>query len=273
MPWIRIWPSFCLLFFFQASFAKEDIKVASASPSITQMIYTLGGANKLVARSDYCKDPAEVLSKPTLGSPYNFKYEKAKELGINLVISAKTSLVKFKQRLKQMNVELLELKAGSFKDMLKNMFTIAKRMGLRNNVINISVLEQQFESIPQSHSGSFLFVHAFAKKNGRVQGLYVSGKNSIYSDLLSKMGLTNASENNEEESHLLSLEKLLLANPKYIFWQDAAGMKFSKNAPFNKLTGQHIVVDNENFKVPGPILIKLPIRISNLIKMHERVSK
>lgn len=267
MPWIRIWPSL-LLFFFTSSvgFPVENIRVASASPAITQMIYFLNGQNQMIARSDYCKDPKSVIAKPSIGSAYNFNYELAKKLNVSTVISSKTSLVKFKQRLEQMNIELVELGARSFDGLVQNLRLVGKKLKVTGIDSKIKGLQERIQKIKKNHQGSFLFVHAVSMKNGRVQGLYVAGQVSIYSDLLNKVGLINISANLKNESHLMPLEKVMLKNPNYIFWQEKVGDLIESSKPLKQLSSKHIELLEEKFKLPGPYLVHLPIRIISLLE-------
>ena len=46
---------------------KEYFRVVSLSPAVTEMIFKLGGGNKLVGRSSACDYPVEVKSIPVAG--------------------------------------------------------------------------------------------------------------------------------------------------------------------------------------------------------------
>lgn len=270
MLWTRIWPSLLLFFCtFSIGLASEDIRIASASPAVTQMIYFLNAQDHMVARSDFCKDPKEVTSKPSIGSAYNFNYELAKKLGISTVISSRTSLVKFKQRLKQMDIELLELRAKNFDELVQNLKRVGKKVKAEKLDSKIQSLQERIQNIKKDQKGSYLFVHAVSKKNGRVQGLYVAGQGSIYSDLINKTGLTNKSDNLKEESHLMPLEKVMLKNPKYIFWQEKVGELIESSKALKQLSSKHIEILENNFKLPGPNLVSLPSKINSMLTIKD----
>ena len=43
------------------------VRVVSASPTITELVYALGAGNKLVAVTDYCDYPADVVTRTVAG--------------------------------------------------------------------------------------------------------------------------------------------------------------------------------------------------------------
>lgn len=67
---------------------KEPIKIVSAAPNITQMIFALGAGEKLVGRTDYCDDPAEVADIESIGTLQEPNIEKILELQPDIVIAS-----------------------------------------------------------------------------------------------------------------------------------------------------------------------------------------
>lgn len=66
----------------------EPQRIVSVAPNVTEMIYALGGEDKLVARTDYCDYPAEVSEVESIGTLTTPDIEKIISLEPDLVITS-----------------------------------------------------------------------------------------------------------------------------------------------------------------------------------------
>ncbi len=66
----------------------EPQRIISIAPNITETIYALGMEAKLVARTDYCDYPEQVLEKESIGSLREPNIEKILELDPDLIIAS-----------------------------------------------------------------------------------------------------------------------------------------------------------------------------------------
>ncbi len=46
----------------ESSSEKEELRIVSLAPNVTEMIYALGSGSQLAGRTDYCNWPEEALS-------------------------------------------------------------------------------------------------------------------------------------------------------------------------------------------------------------------
>ncbi len=66
-----------------------DVKrIVSLAPNLTEIVYALGIADKLVGDTDYCDNPPEARSKPHVGNPQNPSIEAIVALHPDLVLAA-----------------------------------------------------------------------------------------------------------------------------------------------------------------------------------------
>lgn len=66
-----------------------DVKrIVSLAPNLTEIVYALGIADKLVGDTDYCDNPPEAKSKPHVGNPQNPSIEAIVALHPDLVLAA-----------------------------------------------------------------------------------------------------------------------------------------------------------------------------------------
>ena len=66
----------------------EPKRVISVGPNITETIYAIGAEDKLIARTDYCDYPEDVLNKDSIGSLREPNIEKILELNPDLIIAS-----------------------------------------------------------------------------------------------------------------------------------------------------------------------------------------
>ena len=130
MRWTQIWFSLLFLFVLTPCFSATD-KIISADPAVTDMLVFLEAEKYLVAKSDYCASTPNNAGLPSIGSPYNFNYEKAVELEATKVMSSYTSLSNFKRRLQDLKINLVEFRTRSIGQMLKNLTKIDQMLKLK----------------------------------------------------------------------------------------------------------------------------------------------
>lgn len=87
----------------------EPEKIVSIAPNLTELIYALDAADKLVGRSDYCDYPEEVLDVETVGSLYTPDIEKIISLEPDLVVVSTHFDEENAAKLEELNIPVLAL--------------------------------------------------------------------------------------------------------------------------------------------------------------------
>jgi iron complex transport system substrate-binding protein len=67
--------------------AAPPVRIVSLVPSVTELIYALGGEDRLVARTDFCDFPAAARQKPSVGGMLAPNLELIVALGADLVVA------------------------------------------------------------------------------------------------------------------------------------------------------------------------------------------
>lgn len=259
MRWTPTWPRVLVLTFILlcSSVFADDLKprILSASPAITEMIYFLGYENFLVGRSDFCQNPPDAIKKPTIGSPYQFNYEKAKALKAQFVLSPKTSLNGFKKKVKDIGIKLIELEQTGLDSLISNLSEINFIIKGNRNHSKIKVLSARLKTMKGKNiKKSFLYVHGVSTIGSRINGFYVASEKSIYSDILKRIGLNSVTKKRDSESYFLDIESFLKSEPNYIVWGEKVDLK---NPVISKLNSKHIFAVDQKYKVPGPRIFEL----------------
>ncbi len=70
----------------EVTLAAPALRIVSLVPSVTELIYALGGQQRLVGRTDFCDYPPQVLEKPSVGGMVAPSLESIVALKADLVI-------------------------------------------------------------------------------------------------------------------------------------------------------------------------------------------
>jgi iron complex transport system substrate-binding protein len=70
----------------EVTLAAPAVRVVSLVPSVTELIYALGGQERLVGRTDFCDEPPQALEKPSVGGMVAPSLESIVALKADLVI-------------------------------------------------------------------------------------------------------------------------------------------------------------------------------------------
>ncbi len=70
----------------EVTLASPPMRIVSLVPSVTELIYALGGESRLVGRTDFCDDPPAAREKPSVGGMVAPNLETIVALKADLVI-------------------------------------------------------------------------------------------------------------------------------------------------------------------------------------------
>lgn len=107
------------------TFDVEPTKIVSLSPAVTEILYDIGLASKLVAKSDNCNYPDSSSTITTVGTYLEPDVDKIIELSANLVITPSALSKSDMAKLNTAGIKVLTLKnPQSLADVSKNIYTL-----------------------------------------------------------------------------------------------------------------------------------------------------
>ncbi|MBQ4101210.1 MAG: ABC transporter substrate-binding protein, partial [Oscillospiraceae bacterium] len=107
------------------TFDVEPTKIVSLSPAVTEILYDIGLASKLVAKSDNCTYPDSSSAITAVGTYLEPDTDKIIELSANLVITPSALSKSDMAKLNTAGIKVLTLKnPQSLADVSKNIYTL-----------------------------------------------------------------------------------------------------------------------------------------------------
>ncbi|MDI6740996.1 MAG: ABC transporter substrate-binding protein, partial [Candidatus Edwardsbacteria bacterium] len=110
-------------------FTKHPGRIVSLAPNTTEMIYALGGQDRLVGVTSWCNYPPEAKEKPVIGDAISFNAEKLLALKPDLVIMVGTRQSPALARLEALDVPALALDPKTPEEILADIIKIGRALG------------------------------------------------------------------------------------------------------------------------------------------------
>lgn len=191
-------------------FAKE--RAVSLSPTVTELILSVGGKTLICGRSSVCDAPAvrNIPIAGDLGKPFA---EKVLALKASVIITDVEHPQAQWELLRRCGVKIELLSGKNLDDMVENLRRIGK-------VLNLPEAENKAEQIAEKIGDLRKNPPALRKKAVilfSVAPLISCGKASFITEALSLAGVENPAAQNSKNYFYLSAEELFRINPDIIF--------------------------------------------------------
>ncbi len=201
----------------KVSFDSIPNRIATISPSATEILYKAGGTS--IIRDRASRYPAEVNSLPSVGSSYDPSIEDLVAQNPDLVIIEALTQSRFIGQLQQLGLKVFAIKIETIDDLynsLTNIGTILGDTGYAESVVE--VIKQDLVTYGTGAEGKT----ALMLIGDQDQNLYAATKKSYTGLIASLAGLENAAGDAEDSGPypgfaLMSTEQILRANPDMIF--------------------------------------------------------
>ena len=205
----------------QASFSSKCSRIVSLAPSITEVVIALGLAERLVGVTRYCKLPAGSSSQPAVVGGYlDLSLEQLVRVEPSLVIS----LVEHEQirdNLTKLKIDQLVVEHRGIHGIRSSITKIAAECGARERgMLLLQQIDQRVARIAQAIQGvtpvRTLVAVGRTETESPLGGIFISGNDGFYSDLLGLAGGVNVLEGATIPLPSISAEGLVALNPDLI---------------------------------------------------------
>lgn len=269
--------SILLLSVISLGFSKTPSRIVCLAPNGAEILYALGCGNKIVARTDYCDYPAQVLGKPSLGrfDGKSFSIESILAYDPDFVYMVGGIHDTMSKSLVQFGINFYESNATSIEAVFDEILDIAKIMGCKENGENlVKKMKTELELLQKKGE-------VFAKKSGSPKiyceifsSPYMSiGKNSFLNDIITDAGAKNIFDDINTSYPQVSEESIITKNPDFIIvpyystlqidamykrngWESISAVKNHRIYP----------IDENIFSRPGPRVIEAIKILQNIIQ-------
>lgn len=196
-------------------------RVVSLSPSVTEILYTLGMGKQVAGVTRFCKYPADARTKPSVGGYVDPNLEALVRLKPDLVIirTEQTGLV---HQVRALNVPVLTVEHRNMDGILTSFEQIGQ-VCHRENQANayVSGLQARIQAVKKTlgqvrQKPSVLVAMEGDVHTRTIHWVYVAGPGSIYDWVINQAGGVNAVPPGRTGFVQISAEGILRMNPDVI---------------------------------------------------------
>ncbi|MCX7817177.1 MAG: helical backbone metal receptor [Syntrophales bacterium] len=225
-PVIFLLVSFCNVFFFLTyteANAAPPKRIVSLAPNITEILFSLGLGERVVAVTTFCDYPQEALKKPKVGGFSN--------PSIEAIVAAKPDLVIMTDdgnplhiaiKLHQLGIRTYVFRARKIKELPEAIRALGKYLEVPK-VANERADELQRKL--NKFQGKRLKDKILAMFVVQPDPLIVAGPNTLIGEAMDMLGLENIAANTTQFYPKLSLEEVMNRQPQIIFVGQSKGME------------------------------------------------
>lgn len=199
--------------------AETPARIISLAPNLTEILYDLGLAERIVAVSRYCNHPPEVSTKPTIGGMSNPSLEAIVSFRPEIVILTDDgNPPDIERRLRRAGIRTHVFRA-------KRLADLPREIRALGSVLGVHVLaDQRAQRIEDALRRYASKMHA---GGGRAplkvlfvvqpDPLIVAGPGTAMDDVLSLLGLSNIAAQAKVKYPRYSIEEIIRQSPDVIF--------------------------------------------------------
>jgi len=235
---------------------EEPQTVVSVSPALTEIVFALGGEDKLVGRSDYDDYPDEALEITSVGPIDLPDTELIVSLDPDVVIASSIFSEEAYNALTDAGITVAIVKDESdIEGMFTCVQTVADIIGLHDEGEALTAeLSEELAAIEEEANSVEGDITVYYCMGYGEYGDYTAGANTFINDMIEAAGCVNAAGDVEGWSY--STEQLLAVDPDIILVPSWGYDAFLVTEPYSELTavstGNVISVDNNTFERVGP---------------------
>lgn len=250
---------------------KRPSTIISVAPNITEIIYSLGGGDLLVGRSDFCDYPEETSNVPSVGTLFEPNIEKMVELNPEVIIAGTHFQKEIVDKLEETGIKVVIVQE---EDSIEGVYSAIETIGLiidrrdeaKNEVDSIKNTLINLKEV--KNSPRVYYVVGFGE-----YGDYTAGGDTYINELIETAGGINVASDSVGWTY--SLEKIIEHNPDIVICSKYYGTPDSlKEAIGYKdlpaiLEGRLYPIDNNVIDRPGPRLSEGLILLNDIFSNWE----
>lgn len=189
-------------------------RIVSLAPSITEILYSIGLENRLIAVSDYCDRPAAARLKPKIGGMSNPSLEMIVSLKPDIVLMTTDGNPKnINDRLLKLGIRTYVFQARTIAELPGEIRRMGGALGAERNSEKLARrLEKTFAALrskSKTSSGRAVFVI-------QPEPLIVAARGNAMQDALELLGWTNIAADAGTKYVKYSIEELIRQSPDVI---------------------------------------------------------
>jgi ABC-type Fe3+-hydroxamate transport system substrate-binding protein len=249
----------------------EGPRIVSLAPGITDTLFAIGAASQVVARSDYCDYPPEVLRVPAVGTSLTPSYETISRLAPTLILGEDNAAARVTELQAIGRTRLLPWL--SLSDVIESTRELGRLTGHSAKANELASKMTDRLAVPPPADGPRVLL-VIGYRPGKLDEVWFIRDNSLHGAALRAAGARNAVPEAVSGLPRLSPERLLGIDPDAIFVLALPGRAQGEMLDgFRKLTplravqrNQLAVIEAPEAYVHGPRILALVDRLEGALK-------
>jgi len=251
--------------------AAAPMRIVSLAPNLTEILFDLGLADRIVGVTNVCDYPSEAKTKPVMGGMSNPSLERVIEARPDLVVvTIDGNRKEFEQRLRSLGIRTYVFKALRIEDFPEAIRELGMAVGdkvrAEKLASGISRVLSDMKTMKRPRARRALYIVW-------PEPLMVAAPGSIADDALTLLGQINVANNVVTAYPKYSLEEVLRQDPEIIFIGSGYGMKESAGRLLKRLQGVAAVREDRVFPVSDNLYRLGPRIIKGIAELREILEK
>lgn len=259
----------------------EYQRLISLSPSITETVYALGLADRLVAVTDYCDYPPQAQTLPTVGGYIDPSLEAivANEPDLVILLQSQQQL---RQQLNNLGIATHSIDNSTLLGIEAAIISIAQLTGQQQQANNLldsihHTIEQVQDKVRSQPPVKTLISIAHYVNSEKLDIVYIAGQQDFYNDLLQLAGGRNAYSGRQIKVPSVSEEGIIRMNPDVIIDifpeaddhhsdMNLVRQQWLKLDAVSAVQRQRVhIIERDYASIPGPRIFQLLPDIARLL--------
>lgn len=246
---------------------KKPQRIISLSPSITEILYSLGAEKRIIAVTNNCNYPPQVKEKVRIGD-IHLDYEKIVELKADILIAEGTIQSDSINKLEKLGMKVLALNTSRLYNFRDSFLIAAKAVGEESKGIKLLAdfdrelydINSKVKKIPQNKKpGVFMEIWN--------QPLITAGSNTFINDLIDTAGGINIAGNSGNGYPRISLESLIEKNPQVIILTTSKKKDILSNPLWKNIEA---VKNGKVYEINPDLVARPTLRMIEALKIMNR---
>ncbi len=232
-------------------------RAISLAPNLTEIVFAVGGGDKLVGVTSFCNYPAEAKSIQKVSDTLTPNIENIIALKPQVVfVSTASQLESFMQTLDEQNIAVFVTAPDGIEGIYKSINDIGAILGRETNAEEVVTGLKKRVSFVENQTAEMGRPKVFVQIDKNA--LYTIGKESFITDIIQRAGGVSVTANVGTAYPKLSKETALALMPDVIILSESDGNRepneVFKNSPAVK-NGKVFSVDADLLSRPGPRIV------------------
>ncbi len=240
-------------------------KIISLAPSNTEILYSLGLSEKLVAVTDFCDYPPEAKEKPSIGGFSTPNMEEVVAHSPDLILATSIHEITIIPQLEQKGFTVLALSPQTIDEVFQAITLVGKITGKEEEASKMvtemqnrtKVVTDKVAGLPEGQRPRIFYITWH-------DPLMAPGSGTLQDDLIRKVGGTNITHNLTDYANV-SLEVIIDANPEAMIAGVGHGIEKDLNFQFieteSRLRDTNARRNNRIYAVDGNLVSRPGPRI------------